>query len=589
MRRKLVLIGMRAADPLDLVLLDRAQQLRLQVHAQVADLVEEERAARRQLELADLLADGAGERSLFVAEERALDQFSRDRRQVHRDERRAGIARLAMQQPREQFLAGAALAEDEHRGWQLGDLLHQLDHFARGTAGPDDELAIVLLGHLGVQPQDAAAQVLALAGIGHEQPHGVGLEVLGHVVERAVAHRLDGDAQLLHFGDHHDLDVRIVLLGDVQDVEPADARKVEVEEHHVHVLALHQFDGRLARRGAQHPVIAPQRGHQGFACSLVLVDDENGLPQLGHLGCASIARPPGPGAPGPRFPACWGGWWAGHQTLRKEAFVGTLRVLKAGLLPVNVERSPPENLLVQGIRRRGHRRWDRRLRRRDQGGAAWSARGRRGASAGAGRHVPALGLHSDQGAARARARIQGDQRRQRVGRDAALRRAGNGHGPGPDPQGQDRGRPGQGRRVSVQEEQGGLDQGQRAARRRGARDRHERGRRRGPRGTGDHRCHGLDAAHHPRCDHRPYPHHHERRRHFAARRAGIAGHPGQRCGGRRVRVDLPALRQSGHPGRAVAAPGAERGRGHLRRAGEVVQEAGHRGAHRREGHRRRRG
>ena len=169
----------------------------------------------------------------------------RDRRQVHGDERRAGIARLAVQQPREQFLAGAALAEDQHRRRQAGHLLHELDDLARGPARADDEFPIVLLGHLGVEAEHTAAQALPLACVGYQHPHGVGLEVLGHVMERAVAHRLDRDAQLLHFGHHHHLDVRVVLLGDVQDVEAADARQVQVEEHHVHVLALEHLDGRF--------------------------------------------------------------------------------------------------------------------------------------------------------------------------------------------------------------------------------------------------------------------------------------------------------------------------------------------------------
>ena len=55
--RKLVRIGLRAADALDLPFLDRAQQLGLQIEPQVADLVEEQRAAGRQLELAELLLD----------------------------------------------------------------------------------------------------------------------------------------------------------------------------------------------------------------------------------------------------------------------------------------------------------------------------------------------------------------------------------------------------------------------------------------------------------------------------------------------------------------------------------------------------
>ena len=46
-----------AADALDLALLDRAQQLGLQIEPQVADLVEEQRAARRELELPELLLD----------------------------------------------------------------------------------------------------------------------------------------------------------------------------------------------------------------------------------------------------------------------------------------------------------------------------------------------------------------------------------------------------------------------------------------------------------------------------------------------------------------------------------------------------
>ena len=44
---------LRAADAADLALLERAQQLGLQLERQLADLVEEERAAVRLLEAAD--------------------------------------------------------------------------------------------------------------------------------------------------------------------------------------------------------------------------------------------------------------------------------------------------------------------------------------------------------------------------------------------------------------------------------------------------------------------------------------------------------------------------------------------------------
>ena len=53
---------------------------------------------------------------------------------------------------------------------------------------------------------------------------------------------------------------------------------------------------------------------------------------------------------------------------------------------------------------------------------------------------------------------------------------------------------------------------------------------------------------------------------------------GQRRGRRRVRVDLPPLRQRGDDHRAAAAARAGRGRGGVGGAREVVQEAGHHGA-----------
>ena len=67
-----------AADALDHALLQEAQQLGLQRHRQVADLVEEERAAVGRLDLAQGLLGRAGERALLVAEQFALEQVLRE-------------------------------------------------------------------------------------------------------------------------------------------------------------------------------------------------------------------------------------------------------------------------------------------------------------------------------------------------------------------------------------------------------------------------------------------------------------------------------------------------------------------------------
>ena len=55
-RRTSTLIVLRAAQALELLLLQHAEQLGLQLRRDVADLVEEQRPLVRQLEAADLLA-----------------------------------------------------------------------------------------------------------------------------------------------------------------------------------------------------------------------------------------------------------------------------------------------------------------------------------------------------------------------------------------------------------------------------------------------------------------------------------------------------------------------------------------------------
>ena len=81
------LLGLAVADAEDDALLQRAQELHLEVQRQLADLVEEERAAVGDLELARARRDGAGEGALHVAEELTLDEVLGDGAAVDDDER----------------------------------------------------------------------------------------------------------------------------------------------------------------------------------------------------------------------------------------------------------------------------------------------------------------------------------------------------------------------------------------------------------------------------------------------------------------------------------------------------------------------
>ena len=103
------------ADALELLVLQEAQQLGLQRRRDLADLVEEQRAALGRLDAARLVAHRAGERAARVAEQLAREQLLGQRRAVDHDERLARRACCARGRAREHALAGAVLAAQQDR------------------------------------------------------------------------------------------------------------------------------------------------------------------------------------------------------------------------------------------------------------------------------------------------------------------------------------------------------------------------------------------------------------------------------------------------------------------------------------------
>ena len=131
-----------AAQPLDAAFLQHAQQFALGVRVQVADFIQEERAAVGLLETADAPGLRAGERAAFVPEEFALQQRVRDGRAIDGDERLVRPVAVLVNRPRDQFLAGAGRAADEDsrgRGGHAADFLVDRLH---GAAVADDGRAI---------------------------------------------------------------------------------------------------------------------------------------------------------------------------------------------------------------------------------------------------------------------------------------------------------------------------------------------------------------------------------------------------------------------------------------------------------------
>src|SRR6185436_5637236 len=132
-----------------------AQQLRLHRHRHLADLVEEDRAAVRELEAPGLLAGRSREGSLLVAEELALDQRLGQRRAVEGDERSLAARRHRVDDARHQALAGAALAADQDRRAALRHALDGLLELGDGAALPDQRAEVA-------RGEDLATQRLVL-------------------------------------------------------------------------------------------------------------------------------------------------------------------------------------------------------------------------------------------------------------------------------------------------------------------------------------------------------------------------------------------------------------------------------------------
>ena len=122
-----------------------------------------------------------------------------------------------------------------------------------------------------------AVQVLPLAGVAHQRPQLVVVEVLGDVVIGAVLHRLHGGLDLVDRRDHDDLDQAVVLLDDPQDLEAADAGQPDVEQHQVDVLlfSIGSAASPLATRSTRYSRLQ-DRG-QRVPHPLVVVDDQDGL------------------------------------------------------------------------------------------------------------------------------------------------------------------------------------------------------------------------------------------------------------------------------------------------------------------------
>ena len=177
-------------DAQDLALLERAQQLHLQVALQVAHLVQEERRARGLLEEADLAGLRAGEGPLLVPEQLGFQDALGQGGHVDRVEGPVAPLALVMEGAGHQLLARAALPVDEHGGAGGRHLVHDAEDVVHGAVRAHDVVEAEAVAELLLQHPVLAHEAAPLQRALHHEQHLVALERLRQVVEGSLAHRL---------------------------------------------------------------------------------------------------------------------------------------------------------------------------------------------------------------------------------------------------------------------------------------------------------------------------------------------------------------------------------------------------------------
>src|SRR6266849_6975912 len=134
------LMSPTAAQALELLFLQHAQQLGLQCRRYIAHFVQEERAFVGQLETANLLRDGSGEGASLVAKELTFQQIQRDGSAIQFYKRASAPRAEVMNRARDQFLSSAGFTLDKNRGIGRRDPFDLFQHSFQSWTATDDLL-----------------------------------------------------------------------------------------------------------------------------------------------------------------------------------------------------------------------------------------------------------------------------------------------------------------------------------------------------------------------------------------------------------------------------------------------------------------
>ena len=260
------LLGPARAHRLERAGLHEAQQLHLHVERHLADLIEEQRAAIGQPRRPHPIAGGAREGTFHMAEHLALQQIAWNGAAVQRDERGGAARTGAMHRLGRQFLAGAALAGDEHAGPARR---HALDgginrlHRGRGA----NEAMKSLPRHRSLTQRVAQGDGEAL-----------GVIRLGEIVKRAEPDGLRRALGAVLRGDDHHLHHQPQLRQAAQQINAAHPRQHHIQQHRRRPPIRQQIQRGLSRGNMAHRMAgAPQQRHGQRRLGRVILHHQNAV------------------------------------------------------------------------------------------------------------------------------------------------------------------------------------------------------------------------------------------------------------------------------------------------------------------------
>src|ERR1700722_5613537 len=133
-------VSSTASEPLELLLLQHTQQLRLQSMRNVADFVQEKRALVRHLEAPDFLSNRSGESSLLVSEQLAFQKIERNSGAIQLNKSAPIALTRSMNSMGDELFSCAGFSFNEDSGISGSNLLHLSENRFQSSAIPDDPL-----------------------------------------------------------------------------------------------------------------------------------------------------------------------------------------------------------------------------------------------------------------------------------------------------------------------------------------------------------------------------------------------------------------------------------------------------------------